>query len=107
MDGATRNEGRVEICFDNEWGSICDDNWGVEEAQVVCRQLNYTERVRDSIPFTGAFFGGAITAIHLDEMNCNGNETMLAACQHAGVGNHNCVHAEDAGVLCVGENIDR
>ena len=107
MDGATRNEGRVEICFNRQWGTICDDSWGIEEARVVCRQLGYTENVQDSIPFTGAFFaGGGLTAIHLDDMNCNGNESRLADCAHSGVGNHNCLHSEDAGVLCIGRNND-
>ena len=35
------NEGRVEICMNNNWGIICDDSWGSAEATVVCRQLGY------------------------------------------------------------------
>lgn len=41
VNGATDNEGRVEICFDNHWGTICDDSFDAPEATVVCRQLGY------------------------------------------------------------------
>ena len=38
-DGATVNEGRVEICLGGVWGTVCDNNWGAAEARVVCTQL--------------------------------------------------------------------
>ena len=41
VNGRLNSEGRVEICFNGRWGTICDDLWGPEEARVVCRQQGF------------------------------------------------------------------
>ena len=45
-------------------------------------------------------FGAGIGPIFLDNVSCRGNETNLDDCPHNGVGEHNCRHREDAGVIC-------
>ena len=42
VGGNIPNEGRVEICIDNEWGTVCDNGWSSTDATVVCRQLGYS-----------------------------------------------------------------
>ena len=42
VDGMVANEGRVELCFHNRWGTICDDNWSKNNAKVVCRHLGFS-----------------------------------------------------------------
>ena len=40
-DGSTEYEGRVEVCINGVWGSVCDHGWDSNDASVVCKQLGY------------------------------------------------------------------
>ena len=44
--GVKSNEGRVELCINNVWGSICDYGWNTNDAAVVCNQLGYSSKGR-------------------------------------------------------------
>jgi len=42
IDGTTSLEGRVEMCYERRWGTVCDDLWGANDAKVACRQLGFS-----------------------------------------------------------------
>ncbi|XP_041828236.1 HHIP-like protein 1 isoform X2 [Melanotaenia boesemani] len=92
------DRGRVEIYINREWGTICDDLWTTENAQVVCRQLGFPNALKAAR--NSEFGEGKDLRILLDDVQCEGTEATLLDCTHAGVGTHNCAHYEDAGVIC-------
>ena len=89
--------GRVELYHEGAWGTVCDDQWGKDDADVVCRQLGY---YGETAAVGGTRFGPGTGEILLDDLGCLGWENNLFECPHTGVGNHNCHHGEDAGVIC-------
>ena len=89
--------GRVEILYNGTWGTVCDDEWDLKDAKVVCRQLAYPDAVR-SLQQRQAPPGSG--KIWLDNVGCTGEEENISRCYHRGWGIHNCVHSEDAGVEC-------
>jgi hypothetical protein len=41
VDGVSMYQGRIEVCKNGEWGTVCRNNWNNQEAMVVCRQLGF------------------------------------------------------------------
>uniref|UniRef100_A0A8C2ZSP7 Lysyl oxidase homolog n=1 Tax=Cyclopterus lumpus TaxID=8103 RepID=A0A8C2ZSP7_CYCLU len=96
------NEGRVELFHKGEWGTICDDDFSLHNANVLCRQLGF-------VSATGwthsAKYGKGQGKIWLDNVLCNGGEKSIELCKSRGWGNSDCTHDEDAGVVCKDERI--
>lgn len=99
VGGSGRCSGRVEVLHRGAWGTVCDDLWDLNEAEVVCRQLGCG---RAMSALGKAHFGPGSGDIFLDNLQCAGAERYLGQCAHSGWSEHNCGHHEDAGVICSG-----
>ena len=97
VDGGSYNEGRVEVYYNGEWGTVCNDGWNDTYASLVCAQLGFGS--------SGELvdFGYGTGNIFLENVMCTSNDTILASCGHYGVGiTVRCNHFRDAGVKCQG-----
>ncbi|XP_073495217.1 antigen WC1.1-like isoform X2 [Phyllobates terribilis] len=98
-DGDNNCSGRVEVFFQGKWGTVCDDDWDIKDADVICRQIGCGSATNATIE---ASFGNGTGPIWLSEVQCRGHERALQDCWSTRWNNSDCHHKEDAGVICVG-----
>ena len=101
VNGPTLYEGRVEVYYNGEWGTVCDDGWDFNDAQVICKELGFVRAIDAK---SDAFYGEGSGRIWLDNVNCVGTEFTIGVCSHNGWGDEDCNHDEDAGVKCSASN---
>ncbi|XP_016133767.1 scavenger receptor cysteine-rich type 1 protein M130-like [Sinocyclocheilus grahami] len=77
IGGEGRCSGRLEVYHNAVWGSVCDDQWDISDAQVVCRQLGCGAALRtDGI----SAFGAGEGVVWMNKVECRGNEIHLWDC---------------------------
>ena len=125
VDGSNQYEGRVEVCINDQWGTVCDNSWGTTDATTVCKQLGYaytSSMFHQHITFTinyftlihhilagkaysNAYFGQGTGSIYLDYVQCSSSNAELLQCYSEPIlqVSSTCGHDDDAGVGCEGK----
>ena len=121
VGGSEQYEGRVEVCINDQWGTVCHDGWDSVDASVICKQLGYAYTGSEckefydhdcdltystcgagGTPYYSAFFGAGTGPIYLDDVACTLSDSQLLECSSTPILAHNCDHNADAGVGCEG-----
>uniref|UniRef100_A0A671NKM8 Si:dkey-21h14.9 n=1 Tax=Sinocyclocheilus anshuiensis TaxID=1608454 RepID=A0A671NKM8_9TELE len=97
--GEGRCSGRLEVYHNAVWGSVCDDQWDISDAQVVCRQLGCGAALRAD---GNSVFGAGEGVVWLNRVECRGNEIHLWDCPLSLKNHTDCSHKEHAGLTCAG-----
>ena len=117
IGGNTQYEGRVEVCINQVWGTVCSSMWGTLNSNVVCKQLGHMElgtMINDFAFIINCTFTGSVTYINaiqfgqgtgpilMSAVDCSGQESNLIECPYQPFSNSLCTHYHDVGVKCEG-----
>jgi hypothetical protein len=95
--------GRLEMCYNGYWGTVCIHYTNDLTAAVACRKLGYYNVVKGQTRALGYY---NITLpnipIVLDDVRCEGDESSLLNCTHKDFNDHDCRHYEDVVLECTG-----
>ncbi|ETE70263.1 Neurotrypsin, partial [Ophiophagus hannah] len=89
--GKSNHEGRLEVLYNGQWGTVCDDGWTEWNTQVVCRQLGF----KNGKIVSERFLEENTVPIWLDDITCSGKEFNILQCSKGDWGQHDCSHQED------------
>lgn len=95
---AASGYGRLEVNYNEVWGTVCDDEFGLEEAGAFCRSLGFSGGGVIASPTPASLQGSG--QIFMDSVDCSSNSEPASSCTHNGWGRHDCDHAEDVVLRC-------
>ena len=99
VGGRNGNEGRVDIYYNNTWGTVCWNGWDRYDSNTLCRQLGFPEA---ELYFRYHFPDQENAPIWIDQVKCDDFMTCLGKCPSSGFGNNKCQHQQDVFVRCQG-----
>ena len=89
-------EGLVQVYHEKTWGWICSEKWNKQNADVLCRELGYTNA---SSSYSSS--ANTVGEVWMNNEQCQGTERSLLFCAHDGRKSHSCTNGRVAGVFCV------
>ncbi|POI18663.1 hypothetical protein CIB84_017593, partial [Bambusicola thoracicus] len=98
-DGRQLCEGRVEVKLRGRWGTVYDNEWDMDDAEVVCQQLGCGSAA--STRFTW-HISQVRTPVMLERVKCKGTEKAIWDCNINGWGPYNVTRVYNASVVCQG-----
>lgn len=87
----------MQVLYLGIWGAVCDNDWDIHDANVVCHQLGF--KGAEAAPLRSAF-GSRSGKRWMDEVKCRGNESSISECLHNGWGINGCSYSSLASVVC-------
>ena len=120
VDGSIQKEGRVEVCSNGVWGSVCDQSWDKTDAHVICQQMGhpelgnklksstrglvdiilYYDPITEPVAFHNSYFGDGHGPIVYSNVTCGGWEQSITDCAKTDYLSFSCSRRQTAGVLC-------
>ena len=86
----------MEVYQYGEWGKVCDDEWDLNDAEVVCRELGFGPAINAT---REPFYGQHSKQICFSDFSCTGEETAIRECSFNEI-EIRSYHIEVAGVKC-------
>ncbi|XP_019848942.1 PREDICTED: deleted in malignant brain tumors 1 protein-like [Amphimedon queenslandica] len=98
VNGSIYQEGRVEVCVDGVWGSVCSSGWDTNDAKVICKQLGYLDS--EPVVSLNGKYGVGDGPIYFSDLSCQGWEHTFTICSKSSYLHFTCSNIAIAGALC-------
>ena len=95
-DSNVNYTGRVEVLYKAKWGKICRDEWDMNDAKVLCKQLGFESALAE---FIGIDIKDENVSVVMSNVDCRGTESAWESCSHTD-GDDNCVDDRGAQAMC-------